>query len=169
VPPALLVAALRPGMLRLAGQVGDGAILNWLAASDVPTVTPYVLAGGPKEIVARIFVLVDEDVERARATARPLLAAYLTVEVYRRFHEWLGRGEALAAMWRAWADGDRAGAAAAIPDHVVDDLVVHGPAARCREHVARYAEAGVTTPVLALVPPAEPTPVADLVRALAPE
>jgi probable F420-dependent oxidoreductase len=169
VPPALLVAALRPGMLRLAGQVGDGAILNWLAASDVPTVTPYVLAGGPKEIVARIFVLVDEDAERARATARPLLAAYLTVEVYRRFHEWLGRGEALAPMWRAWADGDRAGAAAAIPDRVVDELVVHGPAARCREHVARYAEAGVTAPVVALVPPASGTPVADLVRALAPE
>src|SRR5215213_5303023 len=30
-PPPLLVAALRPGMLRLAGDEGDGAIVNWLS------------------------------------------------------------------------------------------------------------------------------------------
>ena len=30
-PPPSLVAALRPGMLRLAGREGDGAILNWLS------------------------------------------------------------------------------------------------------------------------------------------
>jgi len=165
-PPALLVAALRPGMLRLAGREADGAILNWLSVEDVPAVTGYVGAG--KEIVARIFVLVDGDADRARAAARPLIAAYLTVDVYRRFHEWLGRGEALAPMWRAWEAGDRAGAAAAIPDRVVDALVVHGPAERCREHVARYAAAGVTTPVLALVPSAGGLPLADQVRALAP-
>jgi probable F420-dependent oxidoreductase len=166
-PPALLVAALRPGMLRLAGREGDGAILNWLAPEDVPTVTRHVHAAGPgKEIVARLFVLMDGDQERARAAARPLIAAYLTVDVYRRFHEWLGRGEALAAMWRAWEVGDRAAAVAAIPDEVVDALVVHGSAQRCRERVQQYVDAGVTTPVLALVP--HRTPVAAAVRALAP-
>jgi probable F420-dependent oxidoreductase len=168
-PPRLLVAALRPGMLRLAGREADGAILNWLAVEDVPTVTRYVHAGGEgKEIVARIFVLVESDPGRARAAARPLIAAYLTVDVYRRFHEWLGRGEALAAMWRAWAAGDRAGAAAAIPDQVVDALVVHGSPAQCREHVQRYAAAGVTTPVLALVPSAGGPPLADQLSGLAP-
>src|SRR5205807_1745954 len=34
VPP-ILVAGLRPGMLRLAGREGDGAIINWLSADDV--------------------------------------------------------------------------------------------------------------------------------------
>src|SRR3954469_3562515 len=29
-PPNILVAALRPGMLRLAGRESDGAIINWL-------------------------------------------------------------------------------------------------------------------------------------------
>ncbi|MPZ27020.1 MAG: LLM class F420-dependent oxidoreductase [Micromonosporaceae bacterium] len=165
-PPKLLVAALRPGMLRLAGREADGAILNWLAVEDVPRVTSYV--GPGREIVARIFVLVEEDPERARAVARPLVAAYLTVEVYRRFHEWLGRGEALAAMWRAWAAGDRAGAAAAVPDQVLDALVVHGSPDRCRAHVQRYVDAGVTTPVLALVPAPGGPPLAEQVRALAP-
>jgi hypothetical protein len=55
-------------------------------------------------------------------------------------------------MWRLWAAGDRKQAAASIPDSVVDELVVWGSAPACREHVARYVEAGVTTPVLALLP-----------------
>ncbi|HEY8452722.1 MAG: LLM class F420-dependent oxidoreductase [Micromonosporaceae bacterium] len=167
-PPQLLVAALRPGMLRLAGREADGAVLNWLAPEDVPTVVRYVHEAGPgKEIVARLFVILDEDAERARTAARRLIASYLTVDVYRRFHEWLGRGELLAPMWRAWEAGDRAGAVAAIPDEVVDALVVHGDAARCRDRIREYAEAGITTPVVALVP-GGPTSVAEAVRALAP-
>ena len=35
-----------PGMLRLAGREGDGAIINWLSADDVRTVAPIVRAGG---------------------------------------------------------------------------------------------------------------------------
>ena len=34
--------ALRPGMLKLAGREGDGAIINWLSADDVRTVAPIV-------------------------------------------------------------------------------------------------------------------------------
>ena len=30
--PPILLGALRPGMLRLAGREADGAILNWLGA-----------------------------------------------------------------------------------------------------------------------------------------
>jgi probable F420-dependent oxidoreductase len=165
--PKLLIAALRPGMLRLAGRESDGAILNWLAPDDVPTVAPYVRQAGPgKELVARIFVAAGDDDEAARAVARRAIAAYLTVPVYRAFHEWLGRGEQLAPMWRAWEAGDRKAALAAIPDEVVDALVVHGPPASCREQVRRYVEAGVTTPVLALLPVGgDPS---ELVRALAP-
>ena len=39
--PPILIAALRPGMLRLAGREGDGAIINWLSAEDVATVKPF--------------------------------------------------------------------------------------------------------------------------------
>jgi probable F420-dependent oxidoreductase len=151
-PVPILIAALRPGMLRLAGREGDGAVINWLSADDVGTVVPHVRAGGEaKEIVARIFVVPDDDPDRARAVARFAIAAYLTVPVYAAFHEWLGRGEVLAPMWKLWSDGNRKGAAAAIPDSVVDELVVHGPPEACREHIGRYVENGVTTPALALL------------------
>jgi probable F420-dependent oxidoreductase len=166
-PPALLIAALRPGMLRLAGRESDGAVVTWLSADDVRKVAPYVHEAGPgRQVVARIYVAATADAEAGRAVARRAIAAYLTVPVYRAFHQWLGRGERLAAMWRAWEAGDRKGALAAIPDDVVDDLVVHGPPERCREQVARYVEAGVTTPIVGLLPTGGD--VREQVRALAP-
>ncbi|OLL19313.1 MULTISPECIES: LLM class F420-dependent oxidoreductase [unclassified Rhodococcus (in: high G+C Gram-positive bacteria)] len=164
--PPLLLAALRPGMLRLAGREADGAIVNWLSADNVRTVAPYVHEGGAgKEIVARIFVLPGFDAETARSIGRRMIAAYMNVPVYRAFHEFLGRSEDFEGMWRLWGEGERSAALAAIPDHVVDQLVVHGPPEACREHIERYVEAGVTTPVIAMTTAGDPT---EMIRALAP-
>ena len=120
--PRILIAALREGMLRLAGREGDGAIINWLSAEDVAQVVPHVHAGGEgKEVVARIFVAPTTDTEMVRNMGRYAIAAYLTVPVYAEFHRWLGRGDMLQPMWDAWAAGDRKAALAAIPDSLVDD------------------------------------------------
>jgi probable F420-dependent oxidoreductase len=151
--PKILVAALRQGMLRLAGAEGDGAIVNWLGADDVSTVAPYVHEGGPdKEVVARIFVAPTTDRDTVMALGRYAIAAYLTVPVYAEFHRWLGREEMLQPMWDLWAAGDRKAALAAIPDELVDTLIVHGSPEACREHIARYQANGITTPALAILP-----------------
>jgi len=152
-PVPILVAALREGMLRLAGREGDGAIINWLSADDVSTVAPVVRQfGEDKEIVARIFVAPSTDTDMVRNLGRFAIAAYLNVPVYRAFHEWLGRGDALAGMWDKWGAGDRQGALSEIPDEVVDQLIVHGTPEQCRAHIARYVDNGVTTPALAVLP-----------------
>jgi probable F420-dependent oxidoreductase len=153
--PPILVAALREGMLKLAGREGDGAIINWLSADDVATVAPIVQGAGDgteKEIVARIFVAPIDDADAVRAAGKFAIAAYLTVPVYAAFHEWLGRGEQLADLWRLWKEGDRQAAAASIPDSLVDELIIWGPPERCREHIQRYVDNGVTTPALAILP-----------------
>jgi probable F420-dependent oxidoreductase len=150
VPPALALAALRPGMLRLAAAEADMAITNWLAPGDVPRVRG---AAGPDcELAARIFVCPTSDVGTARLIGRRMLAAYLTVPVYAAFHQWLGRGDVIAPMLAAWNCGDRKGAVEAIPDALVDELVVHGSAEECRERVAEYQAAGLDTPVIAIMP-----------------
>lgn len=151
-PVPILVAALREGMLNLAGREGDGAIINWLSADDVARVAPIVTAHGEdKEIVARIFVVPSEDADAVRAQAKYAIAQYLNVPVYAAFHEWLGRGPRLQSMWDCWEAGDRAGALDAIPDSVVDELIVHGSFEQCRAHIQRYIDNGVTTPALAVL------------------
>mgnify|MGYP005855336815 CR=1 FL=1 len=172
-PVPILVAALREGMLRLAGREADGAVIHWLSADDVTRVAPIVRGDGPgaggadKEIVARIFVAPGVDADTARSFGRFAIAAYLNVPVYAAFHEWLGRGDRLAGRWARWKEGDRKAALEAIPDSVVDELIVHGPPEACREHVQRYVEAGVTTPVLAILPFPGVEP-AQAIRDLAP-
>lgn len=156
VPPPILLAALRPRMLRLAAAEADGVILNWLAASDVAKVLAAL--GEPRqdfEVAARIFVCPTADAAYARAAGRRLIAGYLTVPAYAEFHRWLGNAPVLGPMWRAWSTGDRRAAVAAIPDELVDALVLHGSPAECAAQVRRYADAGVQTPVIALVPTPE--------------
>jgi probable F420-dependent oxidoreductase len=166
-PPAekvpIMLAALRPTMLRLAGREADGAITNWLAATDVPQVREEL---GDSELAARIFVCPTEDADAARALGRMLISTYLTVPAYAAFHDWLGRGEVLRPMHEAWAAGDRKAASKSIPDEVVDALVVHGSVDECRARVAEYQTAGVDTPIIALLPTGGDQ--VEQVRALAP-
>jgi probable F420-dependent oxidoreductase len=154
VKPKILVAALREGMLRLAGRESDGAIINWLSPTDVRRVAEVVndAAGGEeREIVARIFVCPSENAEVVRAAGRFAIAAYLNVPVYAEFHRWLGRGPQLQGMWDAWKAGDRKAALAAIPDEVVDDILIHGSPAECRAKIQSYFDNGVTTSSLAIL------------------
>ena len=159
----IMLAALRPNMLRLAAKEADGAITNWLGAGDVAKVRSEL---GDAELAARIFVCPTEDADSARALGRMLISTYLTVPAYAAFHDWLGRGEALAPMHEAWAAGDRKAANKLVPDAVVDELVVHGSVEQCRAKVAEYAANGVDTPIIALLPTGVDQ--FDLVRALAP-
>ncbi|NJC65405.1 LLM class F420-dependent oxidoreductase [Planosporangium flavigriseum] len=152
-PPPILLAALRSRMLRLAAAEADGVILNWLAASDLPRVRAE-LEGAKDgfETVARIFVCPTDDQRYARELGRRMIAGYLTVPAYAAFHRWLGRGELLEPMWRAWEAGDRRAATAAIPDEVVDALVLYGSPQVCRQKIEEYVRQGVQTPVIALLP-----------------
>jgi probable F420-dependent oxidoreductase len=154
VMPGIFVAALREGMLRLAGRRSDGIIINWLTASDVTQVV--TTAGGGRQedldVVCRIPVCLIEDKDAAREAMRFAINYQLNIPVYAAFQEWLGRGDALGPMWTSWREGDRKGALRLIPEVVIDDLVVHGGPEECAEHLRRFVAAGVTCPAVALMP-----------------
>jgi alkanesulfonate monooxygenase SsuD/methylene tetrahydromethanopterin reductase-like flavin-dependent oxidoreductase (luciferase family) len=180
-PVPIHIAALRPGMLRVAGEVGDGAILNWLSAGDVPKSVAVVREAAAKvgrdpetiEITARLLINVDPPGAASDTAVRRHVTAYLNVPVYRAFQGWLGRAAALGPMWEAWERGDRRGAVAAVPEKVIDDLIIRGSMDEIRAHVRRYLAAGIDTAFLSLST-AEPDParkravVLSAVRALAP-
>ena len=161
-PPAapipIHVAALRPGMLRVAGEVADGAVLNWLSADDVPKSVAVVREAAARagrdpasvEITARLLINVDPPSPTADLAVRRHVTAYLNVPVYRAFHEWLGRTASLGPMWEAWARGDRKAAVAAVPERVMNDLILRGSIEEIRKAVIRYFDAGIDTAFLQL-------------------
>jgi probable F420-dependent oxidoreductase len=169
--PPILVAALREGMLRLAAREGDGVIINWLSPTDVAKVVDVIraeAAGEEKEIVCRIFTCPSENSAVVREAGKFVLAAYMNVPVYAAFQQWLGRGDLMRPMWDAWQAGDRKAALAAIPDSVVDELIVHGSPADCRARIQSYFDNGVTTTTLAILPLDPDLNHWDAVKALAP-
>lgn len=157
-PVPIHIAGLRPGMLRIAGEVGDGAILNWLSVEDVPRSIDVVREAAARagrdpdalEITARLLVNVDPPSPESDLMVRRHITTYLNVPVYRAFQQWLGRTEALAPMWTAWASGDRKAAVAAVPERVMNDLIIRGSMDEIRAHVERYLNAGIDTAFLSL-------------------
>jgi hypothetical protein len=101
-----------------------------------------------------------------RMVGRRAIAQYLNVPVYAAFHEWLGRGEMLKPMWDAWQAGDRKAATDAIPDELVDDLIIWGSPDAIRDHIERYCANGVTTPAPAIL--GGPAQALETARAIAP-
>ena len=151
----IYVAALQERMIRQAVRVADGVITNWLSAEDVAHVAAVVrdeartVGKDPSTfpILCRITVCPTR-AARAREQFRRSVTAYLNVPVYRRFQQWLGRGDTLADMHARWDAGDRRGALAAVPERALDELAVFGTPAECRERIARYVANGVTVPIL---------------------
>jgi probable F420-dependent oxidoreductase len=149
-PPRILVAALRPAMLRLGASEADGVILNWVSPADVAA--SVAAAGESCEVACRIYVCPGRSRDEIASAARRLLGVYLNVDAYAAHHEWLGRGPLLGDVWEAWRTGDRRAAAAAVPDQVIDELFVCGTPQQCRDRLAEYLDAGVTTPIVTVFP-----------------
>lgn len=82
----VLVSALAPRLLRVAGELTDGTVL-WMgnARSIDAHVRPLLdKAGAGKRIVAGLPIAVHDDVAEARAAASELFAMYGTLPNYRR-------------------------------------------------------------------------------------
>jgi alkanesulfonate monooxygenase SsuD/methylene tetrahydromethanopterin reductase-like flavin-dependent oxidoreductase (luciferase family) len=140
-------------MLRVAGEFGDGVLLNFLSASDVGksvAIARDAAAGAGKdpakfEVTARLFVSLDKPGRETDEVLRRWIAGYLTVPTYRAFQDWLGRGPMLQPMYDAWAAGDRRAALDAIPEQVLRDLFLVGSAEERRVQLQRYFEGGLET------------------------
>jgi probable F420-dependent oxidoreductase len=157
--PKLVLAALNPGMLRLAGEVADGVLLNYLPASHVAASVAHVREGeaaagrpeGSTSIYAYVHAGVCERADGIEAARRDLFS-YAVVDSYARSFEQAGFGDEVAAVRKAHAAGDREAAVAAVSDRMVDAIDVMGDADRVGATVREYVDAGVELPVLMPLP-----------------
>jgi probable F420-dependent oxidoreductase len=149
--PKIVVGALNPAMLRLAGELADGVLLNYLPASHVPWSVEQVRKGGDATIYAYVHAGVcarEEGVELARRD----LFSYAVVGSYARNFERAGFGDEVAEVQARFGEGDRAGAVAAVSDRMVDAIDVMGDEDTVAATMAAYADAGVEVPVLMPLP-----------------
>jgi probable F420-dependent oxidoreductase len=149
--PRIVVGALNPRMLALAGEVADGVLLNYLPASHVRWSVEQVRKGGAATVYAYVHAGVcarEEGVELARRD----LYAYAVVDSYARNFERAGFGDEVAEIRARFAEGDRAGAVAAVSDRMVDAIDVMGDADAVHATMRAYADAGVDVPVLMPLP-----------------
>ena len=160
-PPAMgevpiYLAALRPKMLEMAGEFGDGIVLNSYPLEALPRMLEHVAVGAERagkqladlEIVCRHHVIVTGDEAAGRDLFRQYFAPYFATPVYNKFLAWCGYEGAAAEIAVGWREKDRGKTAAALDDALVDRLGVIGPPEKCREIIAEHIRLGITTPVI---------------------
>jgi alkanesulfonate monooxygenase SsuD/methylene tetrahydromethanopterin reductase-like flavin-dependent oxidoreductase (luciferase family) len=138
-------------MLALAGEVADGVLLNYLPASHVPWSVEQVRKGGDATVYAYVHAGVCER-EEGVDLARRDLYSYAVVDSYARNFERAGFGDEVAEIRARFAEGDRAGAVAAVSDRLVDAIDVMGDADTVHATMRAYSDAGVDVPVLMPLP-----------------
>ena len=155
-PVEIYLAALRPNMLELAGEVADGVILNLVPLQALPRMLAHIEAGAKRagrtladiDISCRFNGTVTDDRARGLQDVRDFVARYFTAPVYNKFFQWAGFEDEAKAFSAAFARGDRAGTAAALTDELIAAIGMVGTEAECQAQVQAYIKAGVNTPVL---------------------
>jgi alkanesulfonate monooxygenase SsuD/methylene tetrahydromethanopterin reductase-like flavin-dependent oxidoreductase (luciferase family) len=138
-------------MLKMAGELADGVLLNYLPASHVPWSVEQIRAGGAADVYAYVHAGIcerDDGVELARRD----LFSYAVVDSYARSFERAGFSDEIAAIREAHAASDRDAAVAAVSDRMVDAIDVMGDEGTVLDTMTAYADAGVDVPVLMPLP-----------------
>jgi 5,10-methylenetetrahydromethanopterin reductase len=156
----IYVGATAMGMMEVAGEIGDGVLLNYLVGPAYDRKAMEHLAAGAERAgrtlddVDRPQLVVcslDRDRSLALDRSRELVAQYLGQQphimkasgVDESLLEEIGR----VLTWPATpAQIERA--MELVPDDVVQLITASGTAEECRAKVAEYVEAGCTCPVL---------------------
>ena len=156
-PPPIYVGCLRPNMIEMAAEVGDGVIFNLWPKSALPKMIEHVKIGAAKagkdwrevEVVNRAMVLVTDDKEYGRSLFRAAFAPYYATPVYNKFLAWAGHIEAAATIREGWAAKDRNKTAGALSDALIDEIGIIGTADEVRERIREDAAGGVHTSIIA--------------------
>ena len=150
--PPIILAALRTRMVALAGEIADGLVFANGSRSHMArslSVLPAGKRGDPGFLIANMIpTCIADDVEAAKAVNRRTLTRYTLLPNYRNYWKEAGYVEEMAAIEAAAATGREADIPSLMSDRWLADATLFGPAARVREGVAAWREAGVTTPIL---------------------
>jgi alkanesulfonate monooxygenase SsuD/methylene tetrahydromethanopterin reductase-like flavin-dependent oxidoreductase (luciferase family) len=160
LPPApVYLAALGPQMLRLAGEVADGVLLNWATPERIAASRELVDAGavragrdpGSVPMTMYIRVCVDDDVAAARQAFGAQVLGYAPGAGYRGLFAQMGFDAELTELEQR---RDRGVAMAELVDAAPEDMLravgYYGPAAGAPAAFARLS-AGLDEAIVRIV------------------
>ncbi len=153
----IYLAALRPQMVEMAGEIADGVLLNWATPEYLEQAVGHLRRGAEKagrdpsdvDVACYVRTAVVDDVEAAKPWLRRRIAYYFTMDYYVRYFEQRGFAGEAAAISAALARGDAQGAADLVTDAMLDELAVVGSAEECRRRVDALRATGLRMPVVA--------------------
>ena len=156
-PPPIYLAALRPKMIEMAAEHGDGVVFNLWPQKALPRMMEHVAIGARRagkrvedvEIVNRSLVMVTDDRAAARNRFREQYAPYYANPVYNEFLKWAGYKDEAEGVAAGWAARDRALSTGALTDEIADAVAIIGTAEEVRTQVRANAAAGIDTTIIA--------------------
>jgi 5,10-methylenetetrahydromethanopterin reductase len=159
-PPPIWLAALGDRMVRMAGEVADGVLLNWCTpqrvarARELLNETARRRGRDPAGMTVAVYVRACLGLEEpiALTALKEMAGQYAAFPHYRAQMEQMGLGEEAALAAKAF----EAGRADEVPESLVRALTVAGGRAEALQRFQAYRDAGadlvVCYPVAALEP-----------------
>ena len=148
-------AGVSTSTIAAAGRESDGLMMFLATVKSVSAARQQFQTGAreagrsldrrPVSLLTPVFL--SEDLEAAYEAARRYLAFYATMPVYQKIFAQSGFEAEVAAI-RAEETSDWAAVAPHLSDAMLDSIVLVGSAARCRDHLAAFTDAGIDEPLL---------------------
>ncbi|WP_235015491.1 LLM class F420-dependent oxidoreductase [Oceanicoccus sp. KOV_DT_Chl] len=154
----IYTASVTPAGLACAAEVGDGVFPIWMSPERFSVLEPHLnkgfeRAGNGKslqgfDIAPGVAVVLGDDVEACRQPLKEHMALYIGgmgakgKNFYTTYTTSMGYGEAAEKIQDLYLAGDKAAAAAAVPNELVDEVALIGPESRIRERAQAWIEAG---------------------------
>lgn len=153
------LAAIGPKNTTLAGEIADGWIPTLFSPEHVAEFRPLLEEGAQKagksldgfDIAPTVNAFVTDDLTAARDAMRPYLALYVggmgsrDKNFYNNLVQRYGYEEAAGKVQDLYLEGKRDEAGAALPDELIDQVSLCGPADVVRERIGVFRDAGVGT------------------------
>jgi F420-dependent oxidoreductase-like protein len=162
----LYIAAIGPKNLEQTGEIADGVLLIFPSAAHLAETAIHPLRAGREKAgltmegfdvcpTVPLAVGPTADIPALADTFRPYTALYVggmgsrKTNFYNQLARRMGYEEQAVEIQDKYLGGDKAGAAAAVPQELIDSTCLLGPVERIADRMREYAEAGVTTLTIA--------------------
>jgi F420-dependent oxidoreductase-like protein len=156
----IFTASIGPAGIRTSGEVADGLIPVWMSPERSDLLLPHLeegfkRAGSGKRledfrIAPFVTCVLGDDVEKCRLPIKGMLSLYIGgmgargQNFYNDYAKRLGYEGEAKQIQDLYLDGKKAEALAAVPDRLVDEVALVGPAARIRDRMSAWRESVVT-------------------------